>query len=87
MINIEEKKVPLVQSMTSNYEGWFVGTVSLMLGIVIVYMLGTYIQMCMIKRQRIKELSEFLCMEGYTGWNIFRLRKEIRRLELGIQGL
>ncbi len=87
MINIEESKVPLVQSMTSNYDSWLLITGVLIIVIGIVYMLGSYIQLCAAKRQKVREYSAFYCVECYMGWNIFRLREEVRRLEWGAREL
>lgn len=85
MITIEENKVPLVQSMTSDYDNWLVVTSAMILVIGIVYIVGSYIQLCAGKKRRVKELSEFYGVDGYTGWNIFRLRAEVRRLEWGVR--
>lgn len=85
MITIEENKVPLVQSMTSNYDIWLATTIVMILVIGIVYILGSYIQLCTGKRKRLKELSRFYGVECYIGWNLFRLREEVRRLEWGVR--
>lgn len=87
MVNIEENKVPLVQSMTSYYDNWLMVTGIMIIVITMVYILGSYIQLCIGKRRKLKELSEFYGVTCYSGWNIFRLRREIQRLEWGTMGL
>lgn len=82
LIVIEEEKIPLVASMTKNYEVWLTVTGALIMFFLLLAGAILYVTACQWERRRITELEEMYGQQGYTGWNLIRLKREIDRLEM-----
>ena len=82
LIVIEEEKIPLVASITRDYEVWLTVTWALIIFFVMLAVLMVYGNTCNWKKQRIAELEERYGQEGYKGWNLVKLRREESRLEM-----
>ncbi|MBQ7919299.1 MAG: hypothetical protein IJ324_05105 [Lachnospiraceae bacterium] len=82
LIVIEEERIPLVESMTKDYEMWLMITGALIIFFLIFAGVILYRTACEWKRRRIAELEEMYGQPGYKGWNLIRLKKEERRLEM-----
>lgn len=82
LIVIEEEKIPLVESMTKDYEIWLAVTGALIVFFLILAGVILYRTACQWKRRRITELEELYGQPGYKGWNLMRLSREIGRLEM-----
>lgn len=81
-IVIEEEKIPLVASMTKDYEMWITITGVLIIFFLVLIALSIYGTACEWKRRRLMELEERYGHQGYEGWNLIRLRREVSRLEM-----
>ena len=82
LVVIEEEKIPLVESMTRDYEIWLIVTGGLIIFFLIFAGVILYGTACQWKRRRITELEEMYGQQGYKGWNLLRLKREISRMEM-----
>lgn len=82
LIVIEEEKIPLVASMTKDYEIWLVVTGGLIGFFLLLAGAILYATACQWKRRRIAELEEMYGQQGYMGWNLLRLKREVGRMEM-----
>ncbi len=84
LIVIEEEKIPLVASVTKDYELWLAVTGGLIAFLLFWVAVIVYAAACDWKRGRVAELEQLNGQIGYKGWNILRLRREINRLEMEV---
>ncbi len=82
LIVIEEEKIPLVASITKDYEIWLAVTGALIVFFLLFACLILYATACQWKRRRITELEEMYGQQGYKGWNLIRLKREVDHLEM-----
>ena len=84
LIGMEEEKIPLVASITKDYEVWLLVTSGLIAFFLMLAVFAFYGAACDLKRCRVQELEATYGQNGYKGWNLMRLRRKISRLEMEI---
>ena len=82
LIVIEEGKIPLAASVTDNYQIWIFVKVVLLFFLLLLAISILYTSACQRKRCRIAVLEKRYGQQGYRGWNLVRLGREIDRMEL-----
>ncbi|MBQ6696545.1 MAG: hypothetical protein IJN16_07565 [Lachnospiraceae bacterium] len=81
IVIIEEEIIPLAGTINSNSQ-IFSGVGILLFLFMMILIFFVYSFHCERKRRRVALLTQRYQKEGYMGWNISRLNKEIMRLEL-----
>ena len=82
LVVIEDMPVPLIGEMpTQSSAAVFPGLFWIMAAVVAAAAVAVYLMSCQVNRSRVLDLMGRYHVEGYHGWNLTKLGREVSRLE------